>query len=251
MLATHGSDADLKLPAHIAIILDGNGRWASERGLPRSAGHEQGARVVPGIIYGCEARGIGTLTLYAFSTANWSRPESEVETLMRLVAELAENEKGEMVRRGIRVIVIGELDKLPARTRVALEALIEATRDGDGMTLALAIAYGGRQDMVSAIRTIAINAQAGLVSPDEIDEQRIRGLLSTGTLPDPDLVIRTGGERRLSDFLLFECAYTELVFCETLWPAFTEAELDTALVAFSRRQRRFGKTGAQVVAASA
>ena len=237
-------------PAHIAIVRDGTGRWAVARGLPRSAGHEAGARVVPGIIYGCVARGVETLTLYAFSTANWSRPEAEVDTLMRLAAELAENEKDELVRRGVRVTVIGELGRVPDRTRRSLEALVDATQGGTQMTLALAISYGGRQDMVSAIREIAMQARAGLVAPDQIDERHLRDRLSTGDLSDPDLVIRTGGERRLSDFLLFECAYTELFFCETLWPDFDEATLDQAIDAFSRRQRRFGKTGAQVVAAA-
>ncbi len=251
MPATTRSEACSHLPAHVAIILDGNGRWASQRGLPRSAGHTEGARVVSRTIYSCQARGIDTLTLYAFSTANWSRPEAEVETLMRLSAELAENETAEMVRRGIRVHVLGELDRLPERTRRALEQMVTATRACTGMTLALAISYGGRQDMVSAIRQIAIHAQAGLVAPEDIDERRVRDCLSTGDLSDPDLVIRTGGEHRLSDFLLFECAYTELVFCDTLWPDFSDGTLDTAIEAFSRRQRRFGKTGAQVVAASA
>lgn len=251
MPASPRSEADKNLPSHIAIILDGNGRWAAKRGLPRSKGHEQGARVVPRTIYSCQERGIEALTLYAFSSANWSRPASEVETLMRLSAELAETEKDEMVRRGIRVIVIGELAELPARTRRSLEDLVDATRDGAGMTLALAISYGGRQDMVRAIRQIAIQARAGLVAPEDVDEKRIRVGLSTGNMPDPDLVIRTGGEHRLSDFLLFECAYTELFFCDELWPDFSEATLDQAIEAFSRRQRRFGKTGAQVVAASA
>lgn len=251
MPVSPSSEVDQKIPGHIAIILDGNGRWAAGKGLPRGAGHEQGARVVARTIYSCQGRGIDTLTLYAFSTANWSRPQSEIETLMRLTAELAENEKDELVRRGIRVLVIGELADVPARTRRSLRDLVDATRDGDGMTLALAISYGGRQDMVSAIREIAIQARAGLVDPADVDEQHLRGCLSTGNLPDPDLVIRTGGEHRLSDFLLFECAYTELFFCETLWPDFSDATLDEAIEAFSRRQRRFGKTGAQIVAASA
>jgi undecaprenyl diphosphate synthase len=234
------------VPAHIAIILDGNGRWATQRDLPRTAGHEHGSKAVRTAVYGCHARGVETLTLYAFSAANWSRPKIEIDTLMRLCAEFAENEREELVRRNVKVTVIGDLDELPTRTRRANEALVEATGDCDGMQLALALSYGGRQDMVSAIRQIAIRARAGLVIPEEVNETSLRAYLSTGNLPDPDLVIRTGGERRLSDFLLFECAYAELFFTETLWPDFDERTLDDAIAAFGRRQRRFGKTGEQV-----
>ncbi len=237
---------DKKTPAHIAIILDGNGRWATHKGLARTAGHEHGSKSVRTAVYGCHQRGVDTLTLYAFSAANWARPRQEIETLMRLCAEFAENEREEIVRRDIQVRVIGDLDELPTRTRRATQALVDATKGNKGMTLALALSYGGRQDMVSAIRQIAIRARAGLVIPEEVNEDSIRGYLSTGNLPDPDLVIRTGGERRLSDFLLFECAYAELFFTETLWPDFTEHTLDEAIEVFSRRQRRFGKTGDQV-----
>jgi undecaprenyl diphosphate synthase len=247
------SKSNARIPGHIAIILDGNGRWAESRKLPRTAGHEHGAGAVRTAVYGCHERGVKTVTLYAFSAANWKRPKGEVDTLMRLCAEFAENELDEIVRRGIEVRVIGDLDDLPTRTRRATETLVEATRGGQSgretrMTLALALSYGGRQDMVSAIRQIAIRARAGLVIPEEVNERSIRGYLSTGDLPDPDLVIRTGGERRLSDFLLFECAYAELFFTETLWPDFTEQTLDEAIAAFSRRQRRFGRTGDQIKA---
>ena len=237
-----------RVPGHIAIILDGNGRWAETRSMPRTAGHEHGAGAVRTAVYGCHERGVKTVTLYAFSAANWKRPKGEVDTLMRLCAEFAENELEELVKRGIQVRVIGDLDDLPTRTRRATEILVESTRGGNRMTLALALSYGGRQDMVSAIRQIAIRARAGLVIPEEVNERSIRGYLSTGDLPDPDLVIRTGGERRLSDFLLFECAYAELFFTETLWPDFNEQTLDEAISAFARRQRRFGRTGEQVKA---
>lgn len=243
------SKTTARMPGHIAIILDGNGRWAENRKLPRTAGHEHGAGAVRTAVYGCHERGVKTVTLYAFSAANWKRPKGEVDTLMRLCAEFAENEREELVRRGIEVRVIGDLDDLPTRTRRATEALVESTRGGTRMKLALALSYGGRQDMVSAIRQIAIRARAGLVIPEEVNERSIRGYLSTGDLPDPDLVIRTGGERRLSDFLLFECAYAELFFTETLWPDFNEATLDEAIAAYSRRQRRFGRTGEQVSSA--
>jgi undecaprenyl diphosphate synthase len=246
---------DPSLPKHVAIILDGNGRWAESRGLPRSRGHEHGAASVRSAVYGCHDRGVSALTLYAFSAANWSRPRGEIETLMRLCAEFAENELEELVKRKVRVLVIGDLEELPSRTRKATEALVEATAEatvgGESMTLALALNYGGRQDVVSAIRQIAIRARAGLVIPEEVNEASIRRYLSTGALPDPDLVIRTGGERRLSDFLLFECAYAELFFTETLWPDFGEHTLDEAIEAYARRQRRFGKTGAQLREATA
>ncbi|MFO0548294.1 MAG: polyprenyl diphosphate synthase [Polyangiaceae bacterium] len=246
-MSTNGRNATRrKIPGHIAIILDGNGRWATSRGLPRTAGHERGSKAVRTAVYGCNDRGVETLTLYAFSAANWSRPRVEIDVLMRLCAEFAENEREELVRRNIRVHVIGDLDELPNRTRRATEALVAATEKNDGMKLALALSYGGRQDMVSAIRQIAIRARAGLVIPEEVNENSIRGYLSTGCLPDPDLVIRTGGERRLSDFLLFECAYAELFFTEILWPDFTEETLDEAIAAFGRRQRRYGKIAEQV-----
>lgn len=238
-------------PQHVGIILDGNGRWAAQRGLARSAGHEKGADAVRAAVRGCHERRIPTLTLYAFSAANWSRPKDEVDTLMRLCAEFAERERAELIERGVRVRVIGDLDELPTATRRATEDLCEATEGGTSMTLALALSYGGRRDVVSAIKQIAIRARAGLLIPEEVDERQIRRYLSTNDLSDPDLIVRTGGERRLSDFLLFECAYAELFFTETLWPDFTEATLDEAIDAFARRQRRFGKTGDQILAAAA
>ncbi len=237
-----------KLPEHVAIILDGNGRWASARGLPRTKGHEHGARAVRVAVRGCHDRGVQNLTLYAFSAANWSRPKEEVEALMRICTEFAEGEREDLVRRGVRVLVIGELDDVPTRTRRAMERLVADTASGTAMTLRLALSYGGRRDMVNAIRALAVRARAGLVMPEEIDEASVRSFLTTSDMPDPDLVIRTGGERRMSDFLLFECAYAELFFTETFWPDFEEATLDEALASFSRRQRRFGKTGTQVSA---
>jgi undecaprenyl diphosphate synthase len=238
-------------PSHVGIILDGNGRWASARGLPRTAGHEKGADAVRRAVRGCHERRIPTLTLYAFSAANWSRPKHEVDGLMRLCTEFAERERAELVERGVKVRVIGDLEELPTATRRATEDLCAATEHGTQMTLALALSYGGRADVVSAIKQIAIQARAGLLIPEEIDERQIRRHLSTSEMTDPDLIIRTGGERRLSDFLLFECAYAELFFTETLWPDFTEETIDEAMAAYARRQRRFGKTGDQIVAAAA
>jgi undecaprenyl diphosphate synthase len=239
---------DLTLPRHIALILDGNGRWASQRGLPRTQGHEHGANAVRTAVRGAHDRHIEYLTLYAFSVNNWSRPKDEVDALMRICTEFAEGEHDELVRRGVRVRIVGELDDVPTRTRRAMERLIGDTAGGAEMTLALALNYGGRRDMVNAVRALAIQARAGLVMPEEIDEVSLRRTLTTGDLPDPDLIIRTGGERRLSDFLLFESAYAELFFTETYWPDFTEATFDEALSAYARRQRRYGRTGRQVAA---
>lgn len=234
------------LPNHVAIILDGNGRWAAARGLARMQGHQHGAQSVRLSVRSCRERGIPFLTLYAFSVANWSRPKEEIDALMRICQEFAEGEREELIRRGIKVEAIGDLDDIPTPTRRAVERLVEATSAGTEMTLALALSYGGRRDMANAMRALAVRAQAGLVIPEEINETSLRNFLTTSSMPDPDLIIRTGGEKRLSDFLLFEAAYAELFFTETLWPDFTEATLDEAIAAFSRRQRRYGRTGDQV-----
>jgi undecaprenyl diphosphate synthase len=228
------------LPKHLAIILDGNGRWATQRGLPRTMGHEHGAKAARLAVQGCRERGIPFVTLYAFSAANWSRPKDEVDALMGLCRDFAVREQDELVRRGIAVKVIGELDDAPTPTRRAIEQLIAATAGGKDMTLTLALSYGGRRDMVNAMRAMAVRARAGLVIPEEIDETSLRSWLTTSALPDPDLVIRTGGERRLSDFLLFESAYAELFFTQTLWPDFSDQTLQEALDAYGRRERRYG-----------
>lgn len=238
---------DPSLPRHVALILDGNGRWANQRGLPRTHGHEHGASAVRTAVRGAHDRHIEYLTLYAFSVNNWSRPREEVDALMRICTEFAEGERADLVRRGVRVLIVGELEDVPTRTRRAMERLISETAQGSTMTLALALNYGGRRDMVNAMRALAIRARAGMVMPEEIDEQSLRSFLTTSELPDPDLVIRTGGEKRLSDFLLFEAAYAELFFTETYWPDFTEATLDEALATYARRQRRYGKTGPQAL----
>ena len=252
-LASRSSGASSRperVPRHVALILDGNGRWAARRGLPRTKGHEHGANAVRTAVRGAHERRIEFLTLYAFSVNNWSRPKDEVDALMRICTEFAEGEREDLVRRGIRVIIVGELDDVPTRTRRAMERLIKETAAGTQMTLALALNYGGRRDMVNAMRALAIRAKAGMVMPEEIDEDSLRSFLTTGELPDPDLIIRTGGEKRLSDFLLFESAYAELFFTETYWPDFTEATLDDALSAYARRQRRYGKAAEEAAAAA-
>ncbi len=237
------------LPRHVAIIMDGNGRWAQARGLERAEGHAEGARAVREAVETSARIGIEFLTLYAFSVANWARPRAEVEALMRLLINFAKQEQAELRQNGIRVNVIGNLDDLPTLTRHAVEELVRQTADGSHMTLSLALSYGGRQDIVDAARALAIRAQAGLVLPEEIDEQFFHRSMTTSSLPDVDLLIRTGGETRVSDFLLFEAAYAELVFLPIMWPDFTAATLRDTLELYARKERRFGKTSDQVKSA--
>jgi undecaprenyl diphosphate synthase len=217
---TSSLDADVPRPDHVGIILDGNRRWATARGLPRTQGHEAGAITVRRAIQDLLERRIPFVTLYAFSAQSWSRPKEEIDTLMRMVLEFAEEMREPFIAAGISVVAVGDLDELPTRTRRAVERMVK---------LALALSYGGRRDMIGAMRAIAVRARAGLLIPEEIDESSLRSFLSTSPMPDPDLIIRTGGDRRLSDFLLFEAAYAELFFTETLWPDFDPATLDQAL----------------------
>ena len=235
-------------PSHVAIIMDGNGRWARERGLVRAEGHAEGARSVREVVRTCREVGVRWLTLYAFSLANWQRPQAEVEALMRLLIRFSEREAVELKERGIAVQVIGDLDELPTATRRAVEHLVESTRQGaePAMTLSLALSYGGRRDILDAMRALAVRVKAGQLLPEELDERWLRAQMSTRELPDVDLLVRTGGEQRLSDFLLLESAYAELYFTPVLWPDFREHHLLEALDTFARRERRFGLTGDQV-----
>ena len=234
------------LPRHVAIIMDGNGRWAQSRGMSRAEGHAEGARAVRDAVETAARVGVQYLTLYAFSVANWARPRVEVEALMRLLVQFAAQERAELRQNGIRVNVIGSLEDLPTVTRRAVEDLIEYTSSGDGMTLSLALSYGGRRDIVEAARTLAVRARAGLVLPEEIDERYFHRHMTTSTLPEVDLLIRTGGETRVSDFLLFEAAYAELVFLPIMWPDFKPDTLHAALDMYGRKERRFGKTSEQI-----
>ena len=226
--------------------MDGNGRWAKARGLDRAEGHAEGARAVRDAVETATRIGVKYLTLYAFSVANWARPRPEVEALMRLLVEFAKNERADLRQNGIRVNVIGALEDLPTSTRHAVEDLMAYTRDGDRMTLTLALSYGGRQDIVEAARSLAVRARAGLVLPEEIDETFFHRQMTTHMLPDVDLLIRTGGETRVSDFLLFESAYAELVFLPIMWPDFRPETLTLAVADFGHKERRFGKTSEQV-----
>ncbi len=244
-------DPDSPIPHHVAIIMDGNGRWARARALPRSAGHAAGVQTAAETYRACQERGVRFLTLYAFSFANWNRPDDEVAMLMRLCGDFCEGNRDDFVRRGIRLEVIGDLDELPTDTRRKVEATMAATEAGERMTLVLALGYGCRNDLIGAIRAIAAHARAGILLPEEIDETSLRRFMTTRDMPDPDLVIRTGGEKRLSDFLLYECAMSELFFCDAMWPEFDAALLDEAISAYGKRQRRFGRTPEQIMAAAA
>jgi undecaprenyl diphosphate synthase len=235
-----------RVPGHVAIIMDGNGRWAESRGLHRSEGHAEGARAVREAVRTSRELGVRYLTLYAFSVANWSRPRPEVEALMRLLKDFAEREQQELREKGIRLDVVGDLEDLPIIARRAVEDARAYTADCTEMTLSLALSYGGRRDIADAARSIAVRARAGLILPEDIDENFFHRQMSTSALPDVDLLIRTGGECRVSDFLLFEAAYAELVFLPIMWPEFTSGTLREAISIYGGRERRFGRTTDQV-----
>ena len=232
--------AKANIPTHIAIIMDGNGRWAKTRGLPRVEGHRNGVESVRAIVRACGELGVKYLTLYAFSVENWNRPKDEVDTLMKYLARFLKNEIGELNRSNVRLDVIGQIYRLPefvqeqlAKTRAALER-------NTGLTLVLALSYGARVEIVEAVRSIATKVKQGDIDPAEITEQVISQHLYTRHLPDPDLLIRTSGEMRLSNFLLWQISYTELVVTPTLWPDFRKPHLCEAIEEYARRHRRFG-----------
>jgi undecaprenyl diphosphate synthase len=223
-------------PKHVAVIMDGNGRWAKERGLSRQAGHRAGTENIRRIIQAFGERGVEVLTLYAFSTENWSRPRREVTALMKLIPRVVEREVKELHKNGARLVHIGSLDPLDAGLRKKVEDAIELTKDNTRMTVALAFNYGGRTEIVEAVKRIVADG----VPPERIDEALIASYLDTAGLPDPDLVIRTAGEVRVSNFLLWQSAYAEFYATPTYWPDFDEAEIDRALDAYAGRERRFG-----------
>ncbi len=233
-------------PQHVAIIMDGNGRWARSRGLPRPAGHRASVKVVRRVVEECIRRDIPYLTLFAFSSENWRRPPDEVGLLMKLLLEALAREVSDLHENRVRLRFIGDRDVLGAeitRTMLQAEAL---TAGNTGLVLCVAFAYGGRWDIAQACRALANEVAAGTLQPDEIDEAHIAARLALADLPDPDLLIRTGGELRISNFLLWNLAYAELYFTEVLFPDFSAAELEAALRFFAQRERRFGKTSAQI-----
>ncbi len=229
-----------RLPAHIAVIMDGNGRWARRRGMPRIAGHKAGVESVRITVETCARLGVQALTLYAFSVENWKRPRAEVETLWRLLRIYLRSELPVMHRHDIRFTAIGRLDALPSFVRGELESVIAATASNSGMQLNLAINYGGRAELVDAIRALVEDARRGALFTEEIDEAAISARLYTAGMPDPDLLIRTSGEMRVSNFLLWQIAYAELYVTETLWPDFSRGELLRAILDYQKRDRRFG-----------
>ena len=228
------------LPAHVAIIMDGNGRWAKKRLLNRINGHEKGSETVRSIVRTCRQIGISYLTLYAFSTENWQRPKTEVEALMALLKKFLQAERKEMMENNIRLRAIGQLDRLPAKVRQTLDQTMAATRELSGMNLILALSYGGRAEIVRMVQEVAEKIKRGVIDPQAIDEKLISDHLYTRDIPDPDLLIRTSGEMRVSNFLLWQIAYTELFVTATLWPDFSKEEFLQILKDFQVRVRRFG-----------
>jgi undecaprenyl diphosphate synthase len=228
------------LPRHVAIIMDGNGRWATNRGLPRVAGHGEGVKAVRRVVRTAGELGIQFLTLYAFSSENWNRPHHEVSTLMTLLERSIERELPELMERNVRFRVIGRPDGVPPRVGERIQRLIETTSRNTGLTLLMAFNYGGRDELVDAVRALAREVQSGALRPEDIDEIRVSRALYTDGIPDPDLLIRTSGELRLSNFLLWQVAYTELWMTPTLWPDFGAREFCLAVADFQQRNRRFG-----------
>jgi undecaprenyl diphosphate synthase len=231
------------LPRHVGIIMDGNGRWAESRGEPREAGHKAGSAAVRRIVRVCRRLGVEALTLYAFSEQNWARPAGEVEALMGLLREFLVTERDEILDNDIRLVAIGDLARLPEAVRDVLDPLRGASSGNQKMTLALALSYGGREEIAAAAREIATEAAAGRLDPTTIDAAMLGARLPSLGVGDPDLIIRTGGEFRLSNFLLYGAAYAELAFFDRLWPDFTEDDLFAAIASFQRRERRFGLVG--------
>jgi undecaprenyl diphosphate synthase len=236
----HGLDPQ-RMPGHVAMIMDGNGRWAKKRMLNRVKGHEKGADVVREMVRTCRRLGISVLTLFAFSTENWGRPKAEVGALMFLLRKFLSSEEAELIRNNIRFNTIGQTEHLPEDIRQTIDLVKDRTRLNDGMTLNLALSYGAREEIVRMARQIALEAKAGLLSPDAVTEETVEARLYTRGMRDPDLLIRTSGEMRISNFLLWQIAYAELFFTQTLWPDFSEAELIQILKDFQRRDRRFGQ----------
>ncbi|MCB0377175.1 MAG: isoprenyl transferase [Bdellovibrionales bacterium] len=227
-------------PKHIAIIMDGNGRWARSRGRERVFGHVKGARVAKKIVEHCARKKVQALTLYAFSEENWSRPMPEVNFLMRLLARYIVRERRSLVKNNIQFRCIGQIEKIPEDIRTEIEGTIKATAENDGMVLTFALSYGGRQEVLLAVKNLVQLAQQGKVCPEDVTEEFFSGMLQTSPLPDPDLMIRTSGEWRLSNFLPWQSVYSELYFSDVLWPDFSIDDLDAAIQSFRRRDRRFG-----------
>jgi undecaprenyl diphosphate synthase len=229
------------LPEHIAVIMDGNGRWAKKKGAARIFGHSNAVDAVNAVTEGCADLGIKYLTLYAFSTENWGRPKEEIDALMELLVNTLKKELKRLHENKVRLRTIGETTNLPLNCQKNLEEAIESTRNNTGLTLTIALSYSGRWELVKAMKKIAADVKQGLVDPDKIDESMVSGYLQTANMPDPELLIRTSGELRVSNFLLWQIAYTEIFITPTLWPDFRKEDLYEAICAYQKRERRFGK----------
>lgn len=233
-----------RIPHHIAIIMDGNGRWAAERGKERSYGHQAGVDTVRRITSECTRLGVKYLTLYTFSTENWSRPETEINALMGLVLSSLEDEI--FMKNNVRFRVVGQIDRLPQSVQQKLQETMDHTAANTAMTMVVALSYSSRWEITKAARDIALEVKAGKLDPTDITEETLSRHMATNFMPDPELLIRTGGELRISNYMLWQIAYSELYFCDTFWPDFSEADLQEAIASYQSRQRRFGKTEAQV-----
>jgi len=240
----------VSIPNHIAIIMDGNGRWAEARGMPRHAGHKEGVRPVRMCVEECSRRRIGALTLFAFSSENWRRPTVEVGSLMQLFLDSIDRELDELHRNGVRLRFIGDRHALSVRLQARMAASEQLTAANQGLKLQVAVSYGGRWDILQAARKLAAEAASGALRPEDIDEARFARELALGDVSDPDLFIRTGGDHRISNFLLWNLAYTEIHVCEVLWPDFDVSHFEAALAAFATRERRFGLTREQALEAA-
>ena len=234
------------IPKHTAIIMDGNGRWAEQKGMPRIFGHQNGVTAVRKIVEAASKFNIKYLTLFTFSVENWDRPTSEVDTLMGLLVQTLKDEFEDMFKNNIKLNAIGDLDTLPGEVREELYTIIENTKDNTGMTLTLALSYGGKQEIFKAVKEISEKVKNDIICLDNFDDSVINDHLYTSDLPDVDLLIRTSGEKRISNFLLWQIAYAELYFTDVYWPDFTEEDLEKAIVEYQNRERRFGKTSKQL-----
>lgn len=235
-----------RIPVHIAIIMDGNGRWAQKNGMHRFMGHKEGVVSVRKVVEAAGRLGVKYMTVYTFSTENWNRPKEEVDALMSLMVTAIRNEAADLMTNNVHLRAIGDIGRLPEITRRELESCIEETRKNTGVELILALSYSSRWEMTEAVKKIAGTVKNGLLDIDRIDEKTVAGYLATKDIPDPDLLIRTGGEYRISNYLLWQLAYAELYFTDTYWPDFREESLYAAILDYQKRQRRFGKTGEQI-----
>ena len=231
----------MPIPTHVGIIMDGNGRWANKRGLPRTAGHKKGTETLKKVLKTARETGIKVVTLYAFSSENWSRPKEEVETLMNLFRDYLKNDVNELLKEGVRISFIGERERFDDDLIEKMNQIESQTKDLNGFHVVLALSYGARGDILKAVQQLAQKVKSGMLDPNEIDMGQFSSHLSTAQIPDPDLIIRTSGEQRISNFLLWEMAYSEFYFTPVLWPDFDEKEFEKAILEFETRQRRFGK----------